>query len=255
MAIIERKQLTGTTEQINAYAGHNGQLAFDKTTKHLHVLSGTAGTTTKLANVSDIPAPVDISGKADKTYVDTELAKKQTKGDYATNTALTQGLAGKANSSHTHTIANVTGLQDALNGKLATTAKIPYSQITGTPSIPDASNLIPRGGDGGTISVYETQHPLSSGGSIGLGSPSILVVNPGTPSRPVTIRINAGETDKGATKLLYIFNASSVTFTPITGVGLTWANDTAPTFKAHNIVVLTFHNSDNVFASLVSAWR
>lgn len=106
MAIIERKQLTGTTEQINAYAGHNGQLAFDKTTKHLHVLSGTAGTTTKLANVSDIPAPVDISGKADKaevslkadkTYVDTELAKKQATGDYATNTALTTGLAGKAN--------------------------------------------------------------------------------------------------------------------------------------------------------------
>lgn len=97
MAIIERKQLTGTTEQINAYAGHNGQLAFDKTTKHLHVLSGTAGTTTKLANVSDIPAPVDISGKADKTYVDTELAKKQPTGDYATNSALTTGLAGKAN--------------------------------------------------------------------------------------------------------------------------------------------------------------
>lgn len=59
MAIIERKQLTGTTEQINAYAGHNGQLAFDKTTKHLHVLSGTAGASTKLANVSDIP---DVSG-------------------------------------------------------------------------------------------------------------------------------------------------------------------------------------------------
>ena len=106
MAIIERKQLTGTTEQINAYAGHNGQLAFDKTTKHLHVLSGTAGTTTKLANVSDFPTPVDISGKADKTevalkadktYVDTELAKKQPTGDYATNSALTTGLAGKAN--------------------------------------------------------------------------------------------------------------------------------------------------------------
>lgn len=106
MAIIERKQLTGTTEQISAYAGHQGQLAFDKTTKHLHVLSGTAGASTKLANVSDIPAPVDISGKADKTevalkankaYVDTELAKKQATGDYATNTALTTGLAGKAN--------------------------------------------------------------------------------------------------------------------------------------------------------------
>ena len=94
MAIKERKQITGTEAQIKGYAGHNGVLAYATDTKHLHVLSGTAGTTTKLANVSDIPALVDISGKADKTYVDTELAKKQAKGDYATNTALTSGLAG-----------------------------------------------------------------------------------------------------------------------------------------------------------------
>mgnify|MGYP001638963666 CR=1 FL=1 len=94
MAIKERKQITGTEAQIKGHAGHNGVLAYATDTKHLHVLSGTAGTTTKLANMSDIPAPVDISGKADKTYVDTELAKKQPKGDYATNTALTQGLAG-----------------------------------------------------------------------------------------------------------------------------------------------------------------
>lgn len=93
MAIKERKQITGTEAQIKGYAGHNGVLAYATDTKHLHVLSGTAGTTTKLANVSDIPASVDISGKADKTYVDTELAKKQAKGDYATNTALTSGLA------------------------------------------------------------------------------------------------------------------------------------------------------------------
>lgn len=93
MTIKERKQITGTEAQIKDYAGHNGVLAYATDTTHLHVLSGTAGTTTKLANMSDIPAPVDISGKADKTYVDTELAKKQTKGDYATNTALTQGLA------------------------------------------------------------------------------------------------------------------------------------------------------------------
>lgn len=94
MTIRERKQITGTEAQIKGYAGHNGVLAYATDTKHLHVLSGTAGTTTKLANVSDIPAPVDISGKADKTYVDTELAKKQAKGDYVTNTDLTSGLAG-----------------------------------------------------------------------------------------------------------------------------------------------------------------
>lgn len=97
MAIKERKQITGTEAQIKDYAGHNGVLAYATDTKHLHVLSGTAGTTTKLANMSDIPAPGDISGKADKTYVDTELAKKQTKGDYATNTALTEGLKKKEN--------------------------------------------------------------------------------------------------------------------------------------------------------------
>lgn len=118
MAIIERKQLTGTTEQINAYAGHQGQLAFDKTTKHLHVLSGTAGASTKLANVSDIPAPVDISGKADKTYVDTELAKKQPTGDYATNSALKSGLADKA-PAYTYSTTDLTAGTSALEtGKL-----------------------------------------------------------------------------------------------------------------------------------------
>lgn len=121
MVIKERKQITGTEAQIKGYAGHNGVLAYATDTKHLHVLSGTAGATTKLANMSDIPAPVDISGKADKTYVDTELAKKQTKGDYATTSALTSGLAGKANSSHTHTIANVTDLQEALNSAIPKT--------------------------------------------------------------------------------------------------------------------------------------
>lgn len=138
MAIKERKQITGTEAQIKGYAGHNGVLAYATDTKHLHVLSGTAGTTTKLANMSDIPAPVDISGKADRTYVDTELAKKQAKGDYATTSALTSGLAGKANSSHTHTIANVTGLQDALNA--AST---------------QASNVIPKTGNRGAIAGYE----------------------------------------------------------------------------------------------------
>ena len=250
MAIKERKQITGTEAQIKGYAGHNGVLAYATDTKHLHVLSGTAGASTKLANVSDIPAPVDISGKADKTYVDTELAKKQPTGDYATNSALTTGLAGKLDATGK---AQTAGTADTANA-LASTAKVPYSQLTGTPSIPDASNLIPRSGDGGTISVYETQCPLNSGDYIGLGSPNILVVNPGSPSRHITIGLNPGQEGKGVTKLLYVFNAYSITFIPVTGVELLWDNGIAPTFKAHNFVALTFHNSNIVFASLVSAW-
>lgn len=107
MAIKERKQITGTEAQIKGYAGHNGILVYATDTKHLHVLSGTAGTTTELANRTDIP---DITGKADTTYVNAELDKKQPKGDYATNTALTSGLAGKANSSHTHTVSQITDM-------------------------------------------------------------------------------------------------------------------------------------------------
>ena len=47
------------------------------------------------------------------------IKNKPNLGNYATTKALSDGLAGKANTAHTHTIANVTGLQDALNGKLS----------------------------------------------------------------------------------------------------------------------------------------
>lgn len=49
MAIKERKQITGTTEQINAYAGHEGQIVWDKEKKTLVGMSGTAGTNYPLA--------------------------------------------------------------------------------------------------------------------------------------------------------------------------------------------------------------
>lgn len=49
MAIKERKQITGTTEQINAYAGHEGQIVWDKDKKTFVGMSGTAGTNYPLA--------------------------------------------------------------------------------------------------------------------------------------------------------------------------------------------------------------
>ena len=113
MAIKQRKQITGTTEQINAYAGVEGLLVWDKTKKKLVGMSGTAGTNYPMASESHTHSISDVTG------LQPALDGKQTKGDYATNTALSNGLAGKANSSHTPTIANVTGLQDALNGKLS----------------------------------------------------------------------------------------------------------------------------------------
>lgn len=72
MAIKERKQITGTTAQIDAYAGHEGQIVWDKDKKTFVGMSGTAGTNYPLAS---------------QTYVANEVQKN--------NTQLTEGLAGK----------------------------------------------------------------------------------------------------------------------------------------------------------------
>lgn len=50
MAIKERKQITGTTAQINAYEGHEGQIVWDKDKKTLVGMSGTAGNNYPLAS-------------------------------------------------------------------------------------------------------------------------------------------------------------------------------------------------------------
>lgn len=49
MAIKERKQITGTTAQIQAYAGHEGQIVWDKDKKTFVGMSGTAGKNYPLA--------------------------------------------------------------------------------------------------------------------------------------------------------------------------------------------------------------
>ena len=92
---LMRAQLKGSTTSINSTAGYKGVLVLNTDTNHLHILTGEAGSNIELANKTDIPAPIDISGKADITYVDQQLATKQPIGDYATNSALTSGLSTK----------------------------------------------------------------------------------------------------------------------------------------------------------------
>lgn len=232
MAIKERKQITGTEAQIKGYAGHNGVLAYATDTKHLHVLSGTAGTTTKLANMSDIPAPVDISGKADKTYVDTELAKKQTKGDYATTSALTSGLEGKANSSHTHTIANVTGLQDALN-------------TTST----QASNAIPKSGNRGALAGYEQWDNAGATTTLNASSGDSLLME--TAGAAATINVQAIPVGQIATKIVWVsLSNKSITIKGVTG----WFGEDAPTLNKRNAMLLFFFHDGYTDCRLIGQW-
>lgn len=221
MAIKERKQITGTEAQIKGYAGHNGVLAYATDTKHLHVLSGTAGTTTELANRTDIP---DITGKADKTYVDTELAKKQTKGDYATNTALTQGLAGKANSSHTHT----------------------KSQITDFPTIPDA---ILKNGNRGAIAGYEQWTKAGATTTLNVSSGDSLLM--GTAGAAATITVQAGSIDQVATKLVWVYNSNkSITINGSVG----WFAGEVPTLNKNTAVLLFFFHDMYTECRLIGQW-
>ena len=219
MAIKERKQITGTEAQIKDYAGHNGVLAYATDTKHLHVLSGTAGTTTKLANVSD------ISGKADKTYVDTELAKKQTKGDYATTSALTSGLEGKANSSHTHTIANVTGLQDALN------------------------TTIPKTGNRGVIAGYEQWTKAGATTILNLSSGDALLME--TAGAAATINVQACPIGQIATKAVWVaLSNGSITINGITG----WFGEPPPTLNKKNAFLLFFFHDGYTECRVIGQW-
>lgn len=213
MVIKERKQITGTEAQIKGYAGHNGVLAYATDTKHLHVLSGTAGATTKLANMSDIPAPVDISGKADKTYVDTELAKKQTKGDYATTSALTSGLAGKANSSHTHTIANVTDLQEALN------------------------SAIPKTGNRGALAGYSTS---AVGTTVDASAKDSQYATSGA------VTVENGATGQTWTKVVKL-SAGTVTL----GTNWSWVGGAAPQLKYPCLLVCHW-NQDKGVAGIIA---
>ena len=67
------------------------------------------------ATTGQLQSDWDQTDSTQKDYI----KNKPNLGDYATTKALTDGLAGKADKNHTHAVGDVTGLQDALNGKLS----------------------------------------------------------------------------------------------------------------------------------------
>ena len=123
MAVKERSQIKGTDAQIKAFAGHNGVLAFATDTKSLHVLSGTAGTTTEFLPSTKVATKTELSGYATKAEL----------GSYATSETLTTELAKKANTADVNaSFANYT--PTASLATVATSGN--YGDLSGKPSIP-----------------------------------------------------------------------------------------------------------------------
>lgn len=217
MAIKQRKQLTGTTAQINAYAGVEGQLVWDKTKKKWVGMSGTAGTNYPMASESHTHSISNV------TNLQTTLDGKQPKGDYATSKALTDGLAGKANKAHTHAVADVTNLQTTLN---------------------TINDKIPKTGTRGRLQGYETTNTdVKAGISIivNADSPDAQYYNVNGITKEDSVVVKNGATGTTWTKVVYMVNGS---------VGLdtswVWAGGKVPTLKYPGVLVVHWHSEGGI---------
>lgn len=138
---------------------------------------------------------------------------------YATKNEVTKGLAGKANSSHTHTIANVTGLQDALNA--AST---------------QASNAIPKAGNRGALAGYSSS---ATGTTVNATSGDSLYAS-------TNVTVANGATGQTWTKVVKL-SAGTVTL----GTNWSWVGGEAPELKYPCLLVCHW-NQDKGIAGIVA---
>ena len=205
MAIKQRKQLTGTTEQINAYDGVEGQLVWDKTKKKWVGMSGTAGTNYPMASESHTHSISNV------TNLQSTLDGKQPKGDYATSKALTEGLAGKANTSHTHTVADVTNLQTTLN---------------------TINDKIPKTGNRGALAGYSTS---AEGTTVDASANDSQYATSGT------VTVKNGATGQAWTKVVKM-SAGTVTLES----NWTWVNGEAPELSFPCLLICHWNNDKGI---------
>lgn len=206
MAIKQRKQLTGTTEQIKAYAGVEGQLVWDKTKKKWVGMSGTAGTNYPMASESHTHSISNV------TNLQSTLDGKQPKGDYATSKALTDGLAGKANTSHTHAVADVTDLQttlDSING-----------------------GKIPKTGNRGALAGYSTS---AVGTTVDASAKDSQYATSGA------VTVKNGATGQAWTKVVKM-SAGTVTLES----NWTWVNGEAPELSFPCLLICHWNNDKGI---------
>ncbi|TFC63716.1 hypothetical protein E3O62_02495 [Cryobacterium sp. TMT2-15-1] len=115
--------VTGLQTALDAKSSNAALTAHTSNVSNPHAVTKAQVGLDNVDNTSDLAKPVS---SATQTALDT----KQPTGDYATNTALTSGLSGKANTAHTHAQADVTNLTT----DLALKAPLASPTFTGTPT-------------------------------------------------------------------------------------------------------------------------
>lgn len=169
------------------------------------------GKTAKAASATTADTATSATSAVNATKATQDASGNVITTTYATKSEVNTGLAGKANSSHTHTIANVTGLQEALNS--AST---------------QASNAIPKEGDRGILSGYEQFYDSPT--DIDKTAPDTMVLTAGD------VNVLNAEDNIAWTKTIHM-TQGSVTL----GRGWVWVGGTAPTLKFPGLLIL--HNS------------
>ena len=152
---------------------------------------------------------------------------------YATKSEVNTGLAGKANSSHTHT----------------------KSQITDFPTIPDTSTLIPKTGARGNLAGYESVKASTASTVIDVSSADAMTIS--GVEAGATITITATVKNVSSTKVVRVTGDDSWQIigsgSPTNGVTLKWVGGTAPTVKANMLLVINYTgNGNEVFCNAIS---
>ena len=234
----------------------------------------TTGGKNKVALVDDLSdyVPVDTYN-SEKAGFET---KSNASATYATKSELTSGLAGKAASVHTHEIANVNGLQTALDSKQAvgnystvghthTKSEVtdfahthPSSEITDL----NLDDYVPKAGARGTLAGYETQ-TQSSGATVTIGySTGDYVVHNADGQTALTVNVDGANLadigTAGGIKVLFIYNATAATTLTVQGVsGITqidWEGEEAPSLSGKGIMRLVFQLHDITASISIKQW-
>lgn len=125
-----------------------------------------------------------------KDYVDGQVATKANATHthvIADTTGLQTALDGKASSSHTHTIANITNLQTTLDGKAASSHTHTIANVTGLQTALDAKSPTASPTFSGTVRLPEdttvnvsgvNYHLVNNGTAQSIGGTKTFTVNP-----------------------------------------------------------------------------
>ena len=178
------------------------------------------GKTAKAASAATADTATSATSAVNATKATQDASGNVITTTYATKSEVNTGLAGKANSSHTHTIANVTGLQEALNS--AST---------------QASNAIPKSGNRGAIGGYESASAVTT---ITGDSPDSMATGIG--ETILEIHVNTGSANQSWTKVVYLTQNVNV----ILGSKWVWAGGKAPTIKVPGVLVFHWNNSGGI---------